>query len=199
MTGSVARVAPSSRLKARPLNGFQALMKSPGGHRAVVDPAKLRDLPEKGLRKGDLGSIVQTYEPDGLEVEFVKACLVDSHDHVYRDLLFAAPDLRRPPTQPNEQEAPVLEELGRLALVGVAHELEDPPDDEQRRGRGPQRAPERRDDEQRNRQRDHRNAEGVEASVDRVVVALAVCGDPLVPAPRAHERHTAKPTKTSSV
>ena len=32
-----------------------------------------RDLPEKGLRKGDLGSVVQTYEPDGLEVEFVTA------------------------------------------------------------------------------------------------------------------------------
>jgi hypothetical protein len=26
-----------------------------------------------GLRKGDLGAIVQTYEPDGLEVEFVTA------------------------------------------------------------------------------------------------------------------------------
>jgi len=32
-----------------------------------------RDVPERGLRKGDLGAIVQTYEPDGLEVEFVTA------------------------------------------------------------------------------------------------------------------------------
>ncbi len=32
-----------------------------------------RDLPEKGLRKGDLGSVVQIYAPDGLEVEFVTA------------------------------------------------------------------------------------------------------------------------------
>jgi Domain of unknown function (DUF4926) len=32
-----------------------------------------RDVPESGLRKGDLGSIVQTYEPDGLEIEFVTA------------------------------------------------------------------------------------------------------------------------------
>jgi hypothetical protein len=32
-----------------------------------------RDVPESGLRKGDLGAIVQTYEPDGLEVEFVTA------------------------------------------------------------------------------------------------------------------------------
>ena len=32
-----------------------------------------RDLPEHGLRRGDLGAVVEVYEPDGLEVEFVKA------------------------------------------------------------------------------------------------------------------------------
>jgi len=32
-----------------------------------------RDLPEHGLRRGDLGAIVEVYEPDGLEVEFVRA------------------------------------------------------------------------------------------------------------------------------
>ncbi len=32
-----------------------------------------RDLPEQGLRRGDLGAIVQVYEPNGLEVEFVSA------------------------------------------------------------------------------------------------------------------------------
>jgi hypothetical protein len=32
-----------------------------------------RDVPERDLRRGDLGAIVQTYEPDGLEVEFVTA------------------------------------------------------------------------------------------------------------------------------
>ena len=32
-----------------------------------------RDLPEHGLKKGDLGAIVQLYEPDGLEVEFISA------------------------------------------------------------------------------------------------------------------------------
>ena len=31
------------------------------------------DLPERGLRRGDLGAVVQIYEPDGLEVEFVSA------------------------------------------------------------------------------------------------------------------------------
>ncbi len=32
-----------------------------------------RGLPEYGLRNGDLGAIVEIYEPDGLEVEFVTA------------------------------------------------------------------------------------------------------------------------------
>lgn len=32
-----------------------------------------RDLPEHGLRKGDLGAVVQVYEPEALEVEFVTA------------------------------------------------------------------------------------------------------------------------------
>ena len=32
-----------------------------------------RDLPAYGLRSGDLGAVVQVYEPDGLEVEFVTA------------------------------------------------------------------------------------------------------------------------------
>ena len=31
------------------------------------------DLPDYGLQKGDLGAVVQVYEPDGLEVEFVTA------------------------------------------------------------------------------------------------------------------------------
>lgn len=32
-----------------------------------------RDLPEHGLRRGDLGAVVEIYEPDALEVEFVRA------------------------------------------------------------------------------------------------------------------------------
>lgn len=39
-----------------------------------LDPVVLdRNLPEHGLRKGDLGAVVQVYEPQGLEVEFVTA------------------------------------------------------------------------------------------------------------------------------
>jgi len=40
----------------------------------VLDTVVLaRDLQERGLRKGDLGAVVEVYEPDGLEVEFVTA------------------------------------------------------------------------------------------------------------------------------
>ncbi len=40
----------------------------------VLDTIVLdRDLPDQGLRKGDLGAVVEVYEPDGLEVEFVTA------------------------------------------------------------------------------------------------------------------------------
>jgi hypothetical protein len=40
----------------------------------VLDTIVLdRDLPDHGLRKSDLGAVVEVYEPDGLEVEFVTA------------------------------------------------------------------------------------------------------------------------------
>ena len=32
-----------------------------------------RDIEDSGLRTGDLGTIVEVYEPDGIEVEFVSA------------------------------------------------------------------------------------------------------------------------------
>lgn len=30
-----------------------------------------KDIPSKGLCQGDIGAVVELYEPDGLEVEFV--------------------------------------------------------------------------------------------------------------------------------
>jgi hypothetical protein len=40
----------------------------------VLDTVVLeRDLPDHELRRGDLGAVVEVYEPDGLEVEFVTA------------------------------------------------------------------------------------------------------------------------------
>jgi hypothetical protein len=40
----------------------------------VLDGVVLdRELPAHGLRKDDLGTVVEVYEPDALEVEFVTA------------------------------------------------------------------------------------------------------------------------------
>lgn len=40
----------------------------------VLDTVVLdRDVPDHALRKGDLGAVVEVYEHDGLEVEFVTA------------------------------------------------------------------------------------------------------------------------------
>ena len=41
---------------------------------AVLDTVVLaHDLPEDGLRAGDLGAVVEVYPPNGVEVEFVRA------------------------------------------------------------------------------------------------------------------------------
>jgi len=41
---------------------------------ALLDTVVLkRDLPEHGLRAGDLGAVVELYGTDGVEVEFVRA------------------------------------------------------------------------------------------------------------------------------
>ena len=38
----------------------------------VLDTVVLeKDLPSQGLRRGDVGAVMEVYEPDGLEVEFV--------------------------------------------------------------------------------------------------------------------------------
>ena len=40
----------------------------------VLDTVVLdRDLPDRRLRSGDLGAVVQVYERDGLDIEFVTA------------------------------------------------------------------------------------------------------------------------------
>ncbi len=42
-------------------------------HELLDTVVLVRDLPAHGLRAGDLGAVVETYPPDGLEVEFVTA------------------------------------------------------------------------------------------------------------------------------
>jgi hypothetical protein len=73
----------------------------------VLDTIVLaKDFPNLGLQKGDLGAVVQVYEPDGLEVEFVTAsgrteALVTLKTEVVRpvgesDLVAVRPFNRRP-------------------------------------------------------------------------------------------------------
>lgn len=40
-------------------------------HRLLDTVVLTRDVPERGLRAGDLGAVVEVYEPDGIEVELV--------------------------------------------------------------------------------------------------------------------------------
>ena len=52
----------------------------------------IRDLPGDGLRDGDLGAVVGTYDPDGLDVEFVTAsgrtqALVTLHESDVRGVM----------------------------------------------------------------------------------------------------------------
>ena len=42
-------------------------------HEPLDTVVLVRDVPEHGLRAGDLGAVVETYPPDALEVEFVTA------------------------------------------------------------------------------------------------------------------------------
>ena len=42
-------------------------------HKTLDTVVLSRDLPQEGLRVGDLGAVVEVYEPNGIEVEFVTA------------------------------------------------------------------------------------------------------------------------------
>ena len=86
----------------------------------------------------------------------------------------ATAQLGQPPAQADEQEAPVLQELGRLSFVGVTDELQDPADDEQAQR---QRLQSPRSQiwaaiEQRDRQRDQGDPDGVAEPVHGVLMAV---------------------------
>ena len=71
-----------------------------------------KDMPDQGLRSGDVGAVVEKYGSTGLEVEFVTGsghtqALVtlsvdDVRDFGATDLLSARPSTRRSPCQPNK-------------------------------------------------------------------------------------------------
>ena len=72
-------------------------------------------------------------------------------------MLRAATHLGHPPAKPNEEEAPIVEELRRLPFHIVADELERPPDDEHLKRERPEAVHEAGDDEEREGCRDERN------------------------------------------
>ncbi len=83
-----------------------------------------------------------------------------------------APKLGDPPTEPHQEETPVVKELGRLPLDGVARELEDPADHEEGDRGHQQGMHEERRHEQGNRECDQRNAERVAEPIDGMLMAL---------------------------
>jgi hypothetical protein len=88
----------------------------------------------------------------------------------------------KPPAEADEEKTPVLKELGRLALNGVADELEDPADDEKADGEHPEAGMPEDEWDHQDAERDHGDADGVTDAIDRVLVAVGVLADPIIPA-----------------
>jgi hypothetical protein len=91
-----------------------------------------------------------------------------------------AVDFGPPPADADEEEAPVVEEFGRLAFKSVADELEDPSDHEQAQRVGPQAMEEDAGEKNGDRNHNCRYAEGVADAIDGVLVAAGVLRDPLL-------------------
>ena len=82
-----------------------------------------------------------------------------------------------------------MEKLRRFPLHGMTDELKDPSHDEHPNRNWPEALHEDGDKEERDGQRDERYADRVAESVDPVLVALRVAGDPVGhgPAAKVHE------------
>jgi hypothetical protein len=89
-------------------------------------------------------------------------------------------DLGPPPTNADEEEAPIAEEFRGLAFKGVADELEDPSDHEERQGVEPQAMEEKAGGEYRDRNQNRGNTEGVANTIYGMLVAARVLRDPLL-------------------
>ena len=88
----------------------------------------------------------------------------------------------KPPAETDEEKTPVLKKLGRLALEGVANELKDPADDEEADGEHPEAGMPEDEWGYEDTKRDHGDADGVADAIDRVLVAVGVLADPMIPA-----------------
>jgi hypothetical protein len=94
--------------------------------------------------------------------------------------LGSAANFGPPPADADQEESPVVEEFGRLAFKGVADELEDPSDDEERQGDEPEAMKEEAGDEDGYGDDDEGDAERVAEPIDGMLVAARVLRDPLL-------------------
>jgi hypothetical protein len=94
--------------------------------------------------------------------------------------LGSARNLGPPPADPDEEEAPVAEELRRLTFKRVADELEDPADHEKRAGVKPKAMKKETGDEDRDRNNNQGDAERVAGAIHRMLVTCGVLRDPLL-------------------
>jgi hypothetical protein len=95
-------------------------------------------------------------------------------------LLNPAKSVFQPPAQANEQKTPVFEKLRRPTLESMSNELEHPAGKEQPHGDLPASPSERRDQQKRNRESDHRYSKCMECSINRMLMAFFVSGDPVI-------------------
>ena len=91
-----------------------------------------------------------------------------------------AVNLCPPPADADEEEAPVREKFRGLAFEGMADELENPSNDKEGEGIGPQAMNEDAGQKKRDGEQNRRYAQGVAEAVHGVLMAGGVLRDPLL-------------------
>src|SRR5215472_10175794 len=93
--------------------------------------------------------------------------------------LSPAAHLGPPPAYSHEKKAPVMKELGLLALEGVADELQSPAQDKKAQSVDPERVEKYCGQSQGQRNHDHGDAEAMAGAVHGMRVAVGVLRDPM--------------------
>src|SRR5205814_1813685 len=91
----------------------------------------------------------------------------------------SAADLGKPPSQADEEEAPVVEELRRLAFEGVTDELENPAGYKHQRRDHSENRKQQANHKQHNGGRNQRNTDRMADTIHAMLVAPAVLADPI--------------------
>jgi len=89
-------------------------------------------------------------------------------------------NLGPPPAHADKEESPVAKKLGRLALEGMADELEDPSQDKQPGRIRPQAMQKNAANKNRKREQNGRNAQSVTGPIYGMLMARSVLRDPLL-------------------